>query len=162
MPKNRRRLVPLALVLVGALLATVVVAQAMMSNQPPEYLDWTRLNPQKNFISSAHPAAKDVYVNDAGAEAATTRTFPFPEGSELIKETLDPESRTVTVITAMAKVAGFDPENGDWQYGMFERMEDGSIGGMWAQVGDDMHQMCVSCHVGAAETDYAFLTYTGD
>lgn len=157
-----RRLAAIALTLLGAVLATVVVAQAMMSNQPPEYTDWTRLNPQKNFITSAHPAAKDVYINEAGAEAAMSRSFPYPEGSELVKESTDPESLTVNVITAMAKVAGFDPENGDWQYGMFERMEDGSFGGMWAQVGDEMHQMCVACHTNAAETDYTYLTYTGD
>jgi len=154
----RRTLFALAL----ALIVTLVAAQAMMGDHRPEYADWTRLNPQKNFITSAHPTAKDVYVNEVGAEAALTRSFPFPEGSELVKESTDTDTLSVFVITAMRKVAGFDPDNGDWQYGMFERMDDGSFGGMWAEEGSDMHTMCVTCHTGAAASDYAFLTYTGN
>ena len=160
MPRFPRRRT--LLVLAVALVATLVAAQAMTGDHRPEYADWTRLNPQKNFITSAHPTAKDVYVNEAGAEAALTRSFPFPEGSELVKESIDTETLSVTVITAMRKVAGFDPANGDWQYGMFERMDDGSFGGMWAEVGSEMHTMCVTCHTGAAANDYAFLTYTGN
>ena len=158
-PRFRRRVL---VTLVAGLAVTLVAAQAMTGDHRPEYADWVRLNPQKNFITSAHPTAKDVYVNEAGAEAALTRTFPFPEGSELVKESTDTETLTVFVITAMRKVAGFDPGNGDWQYGMFERGEDGAFGGTWIETGTDMHTMCVSCHVGAAQTDYAFLSYTGN
>ena len=159
MPRFRRR-IPFALVV--ALVVTLVAAQAAMGDHRPDYAEWTRLNPQKNFITSAHPTAKDVYVNDVGAEAALTRSFPFPEGSELVKESIDTETLSVFVITAMRKVAGFDPDNGDWQYGMFERMDDGSFGGMWAEAGSEMHTMCVTCHTGAADNDYAFLSYTGN
>lgn len=106
--------------------------------------------------------AKDVFVNAVGRAAAQERSFPFPEGSALVKESIDVDTLSVTVITAMRKVAGFDPASGDWQYGMFERMDDGAFGGMWAEAGSEMHLMCVGCHTGAAGTDYAFLTYTGD
>ena len=160
MPRSPRRRTLSAVAL--ALVVTLVAAQAMTGDQRPDYADWTRLNPQKNFITSAHPTAKDVYVNEAGAEAALTRSFPFPACSELVKESIDTETLTVTVITAMRKVAGFDPANGDWQYGMFERTDDGSFGGMWIETGTDMHAMCVTCHTGAAANDYAFLTYTGN
>jgi hypothetical protein len=158
-PRSRRRVL---VALLAALAVTLVAAQATMGDHRPEYADWVRLNPQKNFITSAHPTAKDVYVNELGAQAALTATFPFPEGSELVKESTDTETLTVSVITAMRKVAGFDPDNGDWQYGMFERGQDGTFGGAWIETGTDMHQMCVSCHVGAAATDYAFLSYTGN
>jgi hypothetical protein len=151
-----------AIALVAALAVTLVAAQASMGDHRPDYADWVRLNPQKNFITSAHPTAKDVYVNEVGAQAAQNRSFPFPECSELVKESIDTETLSVFVITAMRKVAGFDPANGDWQYGMFERADDGTFGGMWIETGTDMHQMCVSCHTGAADTDYAFLTYTGN
>jgi len=149
MPRTPRRRTFVALVV--TLVFTVVAAQAAMGDHRPDYTEWTRLNPQKNFIASAHPTAKDVYVNEIGVEAAVTRSFPFPEGSELVKESIDGDTLAVTVITAMRKVAGFDPENGDWQYGMFERMDDGSFGGMWIEAGTDMHTMCVTCHTGAAE-----------
>ena len=154
-----RSLVLASVVLVGLTL-TFVVAQGM-NGGPPAYLDWTRLNPQPNFIESAHPEVKDVFVNEIGSEAALNREFPFPEGSELVKASIG-EDLSVFVVTAMRKVAGFDPDNGDWQYGMFERGEDGSFGGMWADVGSEMHTMCVTCHTGAAANDFVFLTYTGD
>ena len=160
MQRSPRRRTVVALTL--ALAVSLVAAQAMMGDARPDYADWVRLNPQKNFITSAHPTAKDVYVNEIGAEAALTRSFPFPAGSELVKESIDTDTLSVFVITAMRKVPGFDPANGDWQYGMFERMDDGSFGGMWAEVGSDMHLMCVSCHTQVADNDYAFLSYTGD
>ena len=145
-----------------ALAVTWVAAQAAMGDQRPDYADWVRLNPQKNFIASAHPTAKDIYVNAIGAEAAQTRSFPYPVGSELVKESIDPATLSVFVITAMRKVAGFDPANGDWQYGMFERNDDGGFSGMWAETSSDMHQMCVTCHTRAAARDYTFLSYTGN
>ena len=159
MPRTPRRTL---LALATALVVTLVAAQAMMGDHRPDYADWTRLNPQKNFITSAHPTAKDVYVNEVGAQAALTRSFPFPEGSELVKESIDTDTLSVFVITAMRKVAGFDPANGDWQYGMFERMDDGSFGGMWIETGTDMHTMCVTCHTGASANDFVFLSYTGN
>jgi len=159
MVRPLRSLVLASIVLVGLTL-TVVVAQGM-NGGPPAYLDWIRLNPQPNFIESAHPTVKDVFVNEVGADAALTRSFPFPEGSELVKASTG-EDLSVFVVTAMRKVAGFDPDNGDWQYGMFERGEDGEFMGMWADVGSEMHTMCVTCHTGAAANDFVFLSYTGD
>ena len=157
-----RRLTLTASAILAALVLAFVIAQDAMMVQLPEYADWTRLNPQKNFIQSAHPTAKDVYVNAIGRDAALLRSFPFPDGSEIVKESTDVATLNVTVLAAMRKVAGFDPANGDWQYGMFERMDDGTFGGMWTEAGTEMHQMCMTCHTGAAANDYAFLTYTGD
>ena len=151
----------LALALVLTLAVGLAPAQGAVDGLP-DYLGWVRLNPQKNFITSAHPTAKDVYVDAVGTDAALTRSFPFPDGSVLIKESIDPEARSVVVVTAMRKVAGFDPANGDWQYAMFERMDDGSFGGGWIDAGTDMHSMCVTCHTAAAANDYAFLTYAGE
>lgn len=163
MPRSFRSLTAKSSVAVAitSIVAEAVVSQSMGGGLP-DYRDWTRLNPQRNFISSAHPAAKDVYVNPAGADGVATRTFPLPEGTEVVKETTDLDTLQVSVVTAMRKVAGFDPANGDWQYGMFERMLDGTFGGDWAPVGSDMHAMCVGCHTNAAATDYMFLSYLGD
>jgi hypothetical protein len=145
-----------------ALLAfvTAVLAQGAALGAVPEgYLEWTRLNAQRNFIPSAHASPKDVYVNDVGADAALTRTFPFPEGTVLVKEITDADALTVSVLALMRKVAGFDPDNGDWQYAMLQRNGDGTFDGDWVPAGHDMHMMCVGCHTAAADRDYAFLTY---
>jgi hypothetical protein len=156
------RIAPIFLtaVLAIALILGLAPAQGGLDGIP-DYLSWQRLNPQKNLRPSAHPIAKDIYVDAVGAEAALTRTFPMPEGSILVKESTDPATLSVVVISAMRKVAGFDAANGDWQYAMFERLADGSFGGGWSDAGSDMHQMCSSCHARAAERDYLFLNYTG-
>jgi hypothetical protein len=152
----------LALAAVATTLTAVVAQQAIADDSVDGYFSWTRLNPQRNFIQSAHAAPKDVYVNDVGAESASTRSFPFPEGSVLVKEITDEETMTIAMLPSMRKVAGFDPDNGDWQYAMFERQDDGSFAGEWLAADHEMHQMCVGCHTGAADNDYAFLNYTGD
>jgi hypothetical protein len=156
------RSVLLALVAAVVVLGTAVVGQSFGGVSSLDgYLNWTRLNPQRNFIASAHAAPKDVYVNDVGAASATSRSFPFPDGTVLVKEISDTDTLTVTVLAAMRKVAGFDTANGDWQYAMLERQADGTFMGDWVGSDHGMHAMCVGCHTGAASSDYAFLNYTG-
>ncbi|MFO7544481.1 MAG: cytochrome P460 family protein [Trueperaceae bacterium] len=121
------------------------------------YWTWERANAQKSFIESMHPVAKDVYFNETAASTAHDQSFPYAEGSAVVKETLDASTMQVVVLTAMRKVTGFDPDNGDWQYGMFERQADGSFMGGWMD--PESSAMCVSCHVGAADRDYTFLSY---
>jgi hypothetical protein len=154
---------PMHLVLLAAAVAVsltaVVVAQQGVSDDVDGYFSWTRLNPQRNFIESAHPAPKDVYVNDTGVQHALDRAFPFAEGTVLVKEVMDDDGLQVAMLPSMRKVAGFDPDGNDWQYAMFERQDDGSFAGEWVDVGTDMHAMCSSCHANASDNDYAFLTY---
>lgn len=160
---QRRWMIGLALLALVMGPLAVVLAQAVAGEPDIEgYHGWTRLNAQRNFIESAHASPKDVYVNDVGRDAALTSSFPFPEGTVLVKESLNPDTLAVAAITAMRKVAGFDPDNGDWQYAMFERQDDGTFSGMWVDTGHDMHAMCVGCHTGAAGNDYAFLSYRGE
>jgi hypothetical protein len=161
--RRRRTMYLTLLVAAAATVVTVVLAQAIANDPDIEgYHGWTRLNPQRNFIESPHAAPKDVYVNDVGRAAALDGQFPFAEGSVMVKESTNVETLAVEAITVMRKVAGFDPDNGDWQYAMFERQEDGAMDGMWFGTDHEMHAMCVGCHVAAAETDYAFLNYMGD
>jgi hypothetical protein len=161
---RRRNLVRQVFVVLGAaMLLMVVVAQiAELDADVQGYFAWERLNAQRNYIESAHQAPKDVYVNDVGRESALAGTFPFPEGTVLVKETIGEETLSVEVVSAMRKVAGFDEGGGDWQYAMFERQADGSFVGAWVATDHDMHAMCAGCHANAADTDFAFLSYLGD
>lgn len=124
-----------------------------------KYYTWGRGNTQKSLAESAHPVAKDVYLDEAAMAAARGASFPYAEGSTLVKERMDPATLVVTTLYAMRKVAGFDPENGDWQYAVFEREGAGAFGGGWLSA--ENAGMCVGCHVGAAENDYTFLSYLG-
>lgn len=135
----------------------LVLAQSNLPSEVADYLNWQRANPQKSFEASAHPVAKDIYYNDTAAETLMSQSFPYPEGSIFVKERMDPDTLSVTTIYAMRKVAGFDPDNGDWQYAVFERQEGGSFSSDWFSA--ESQTMCVGCHSGAAEKDYTFLSY---
>lgn len=155
----RYRLVVAGVMLGGA----VVLAQGTGPGLPPEladYFTWERANPQKDLEESAHPLVKDIYVNDTAAQGALGATFPYAEGSTLIKERMNPETLQVTTLYGMRKVAGFDSENGDWQYAVFEREDASAFGGGWMSA--ENAGMCVGCHVKAKATDYTFLSYLGE
>ena len=77
-----------------------------------------------------------------------------------MKERVDPATLVVTTLYAMRKVADFDPENGDWQYAVFERVDAGAFEGGWMSA--ENAGMCVGCHVGAADSDYTFLSYLSE
>lgn len=152
------------LVVIGVLLGgTVVLAQGTGLGLPDEvadYFTWERANPQKDLEESAHPLVKDIYIDELAAQSALEASFPYGEGSTLIKERMNPETLQVTTFYAMRKVAGFDPENGDWQYAVFEREDTGAFGGGWLSA--ENAGMCVGCHVMAEATDYTFLSYLGE
>jgi hypothetical protein len=108
------------LIVTGVLLGgAAVLAQGTELGLPAEiadYFTWERANPQKDLEESAHPLVKDIYIDELAAQSALEASFPYGEGSTLIKERMNPETLQVTTLYAMRKVADFDPENGDWQY----------------------------------------------
>ena len=144
------------------LLSVVVLAQeaaAGVAEDVAGYWSWERANVQKSFEPSAHPVAKDIYFNEAAGPSVHDGSFPHAEGSIFVKETLDAATLQVSVLTTMRKVAGFNPDGGDWQYGMFERQQDGSFMGGWMDV--EGAAMCIGCHVDASAKDFTFLSYLG-
>lgn len=155
---------PKGLIMIGVLLGgAAVLAQGTELGLPDEiadYFTWERANPQKDLEESAHPLVKDIYIDELAAQSALEATFPYGEGSTLIKERMDPETLNVTTLYAMRKVAGFDPENGDWQYAEFAREDTGAFSGGWMSA--ENAGMCVGCHVKAKDTDYTFLSYLGE
>ncbi|MCA9839847.1 MAG: cytochrome P460 family protein [Trueperaceae bacterium] len=132
-------------------------AQNGLPDEIASYLSWHRGNSQKSFEESAHPVAKDIYFNDTAAETVMAQSFPHAEGSTFLKERTDPETLMVTTIYGMRKVANFDPANGDWQYAVFERADDGKFLGDWMEASSAT--MCIGCHTGAKDKDYTFLSY---
>lgn len=142
----------------GVLGSAAVLAQGLgLPGDMAEYLTWERANAQKSFEESAHQVAKDIYFNESAAESISSGSFPHAEGSIFVKEVTSPEMLAVVQLPSMRKVAGFNPDGGDWQYAMFERQEDGSYAGDWMSVAEAAG--CIECHSSAADTDYTFLSY---
>lgn len=167
---KRRGVTSFFLTVVLGIVATVFVtmfvtvgAQSAGLELPDEladYFTWERANPQKDLEESAHPLIKDIYADEVAAETVASSAFPYAEGSTLVKERMDPATLTVTTLYTMRKTAGFDPDNGDWQYGVFERENAGAFTGDWMDT--EASSGCIGCHTSAAATDYTFLSYLGE
>ena len=71
-----------------------------------------------------------------------------PAGTIIVKENFD-NSRELKNLTVMAKVDSWDPDNGDWFWGMYGPdgtvLAEGSLGG------------CISCHEGMKVNDYVVI-----
>ncbi len=146
-----------SLVFATVLLMTVTAATHGLPEDLADYITWTRANSQKSFEQSMHPVAKDIYFNEAVAASISSGSFPHAEGSIFVKEVTSPETLQVQMLTVMRKVSGFNPDGGDWQYGMFERTDDGTFAGEWMSV--EGAAMCSGCHLAAADKDFTFLSY---
>jgi len=114
-----------------------------------DYATWTKVNPEP---IKGHETFVNVYVDDAAKDiylSASGETFP--ECARIVKTHLmGDDSETVTAVTIMVKMpAGYDPENNDWWWGMYDK--DGKVAQMSGKV-----QVCLACHKPAAADDYVF------
>jgi hypothetical protein len=75
----------------------------------------------------------------------------FPVGSIIVKPLYPDLKRSETAkLTIMIKMEkGYDTENGDWWYGVYD--ETGMEGWYQGKI-----QSCIKCHAKAKETDYLF------
>ncbi len=123
---------------------------------------WNRITVESNFKNytewpkdsdlqpgqSPHGVWHRVFANRTLLEALPAVDSTAPEGSLIVKENFD-SSKTLGSITVMAKVKGYDPENGDWYWAMFDPegkvLKEGSPGG------------CISCHAGMRSNDFVII-----
>ena len=140
------------------------------------YRQWTRVNPvpavfhSQIAIQCAAPTAKQremeegnphrdkfitVYVNEIGKDAMMQEKHPrFPQGSVIVKEKLpSKDSSSPELLTAMIKrEAGYNPENGDWEYMALDGM------GKEVQARGRV-ESCQFCHMMVKDTDYVSRNY---
>jgi hypothetical protein len=113
-----------------------------------------------------------VYVNNKGIDAMmrsiTHSTLKFPVGSVIVKEKFpgkslhvgkpgekDPDLGKSTVLTTMRKrEAGFDPQNGDWEYFVGDPKSARVV-----SVSGEMLRSCQSCHAKYKDRDYVTKAY---
>lgn len=114
-----------------------------------DYASWTKVNPKP---IKGHEVYVNIYVDDLAKDiylSASGETFPVC--SRIVKTHLTgAESDTVTAVTVMVKMpAGYDPDNNDWWWGMYDK--DGKVAEMSGKV-----PVCIACHKPAAAADYVF------
>jgi hypothetical protein len=138
-----------------------------------DYKHWTRVNPVPAVFEAnvatlcAAPMLgvvkndphRDkfltVFVNEIGRKSMMEDKSPhFPQGSIIVKEKLTAkDSTSPELLTVMMKrQAGFNPENGDWEYLVF----DGS--GKQVQTRGRLDN-CQACHTMVAHTDFVYRSY---
>ena len=115
--------------------------------------DWkkqTRLN-EEPLDSASHNAFIDIYANDLGAKAYIQKAKVFPVGAELFKPlyTDTKRKKLVRLVVMVKKEQGYDSENGDWWYGIYDKTGKEA----WYQ---GRINSCIQCHRIAKESDYLF------
>lgn len=95
---------------------------------------------------SPHGVTHRVFANNRLFSALPTDEAP--EGTLLVKENYNAADELID-LTVMAKVKGFDPENGDWFWAAYG--PDGSV------KAEGSPAMCLSCHSGMKGNDYVIV-----
>ena len=116
----------------------------------PRWKSLHKLNTEA-LESNAHRAWFDIYVNTLAKKAYVEKLSLLPVGSIVVKPLYpDPERSETAKLTIMIKMEkGYDTENGDWWYGVYD--ESGMEGKHQGKI-----QSCIKCHTLARETDYMF------
>jgi hypothetical protein len=91
----------------------------------------------------------NTFIDNKGMDAFKNKSYPFPDGSVVVKEGHDTETSGVSKLYVMKKIKSFDSANGDWYYSILDTK------GNPMQAGGKI-QMCISCHQGAKDKDYVF------
>ena len=114
-----------------------------------DYATWTRVNPKP---IKGHEVYVNIYVDDLAKDIYLSASGEiFPVCSKIVKTHLmGADLETITAVTVMVKMpAGYDPENNDWWWGMYDK--DGKVAEMSGKV-----PVCIACHKPAAAADYVF------
>jgi len=123
---------------------------------------WERIASESDYTSYAfwpghegerpgqapHGVIHRIYVNRTLLEGLPAADLKAPAGSIIVKDNLD-ASGNLGAITVMAKVPGFDPENGDWYWARYT--PDGTAAAAGSL------QSCIVCHAGVADNDYVIV-----
>jgi len=119
---------------------------------------WPRLNdrpiPPDSVESQrvgfdAHRSTKQVHLNPRASRRQDGR--PFPDGSVIVKA--GREGGVITLIAIMRKVAGADPEHGDWRFREYKRA---SASEPFTTSDSLAGATCWSCHSIAGPSDWVF------
>ena len=121
------------------------------------YEDWVKLNPEPiapNEAGDAHLGTKEAFASlEAGRLG---EGLPSPDGTIIVKHATRPDRDFVGLVAIMRKIAGFDPANNDWEFVEYARNGADDAFSILAS-----GNVCSSCHMGAAATDYVWVHTTG-
>jgi hypothetical protein len=107
--------------------------------------------PNATYNTNPHEGWIHIYANPAAEKkVAAGPKGPFPVGAVIVKEKVNGEGKVEGVGGMIKRAAGFDAENGDWEYFYSDRTAGFSIGKM---------TNCINCHAQAKDKDYAISVW---
>lgn len=156
---NRDGIVDIAdLVLVAKNFGLEVVFDEPLPGLPADtagYERWLRLNrdPIPPKPVDPHSGTKNVYANQNRKTLAPngTQTFPYPNGTVVVKDITRVGSGFVGLVAVMWKAKGSDPAHNDWTFVEYIRDAADQPFRVLAKDG-----ACWGCHATAGASDYVF------
>jgi hypothetical protein len=123
------------------------------SNYPENWTSW----PNKGALYTGqqpHGMLLTTYLNDAALAALTAQAGAMPAGAIVVKENYMGDS-TLAAVTVMYKVAGYNPEHGDWFF--TKHLPDGTLDTAPNGMALEGRLMgCQNCHGAVKPNDYIF------
>jgi hypothetical protein len=89
-----------------------------------------------------------THLDTAAMATLNNKSYPYANGAEIVKQSHRTADGPIETVYMMKKIAGYDPDNGDWFYARTNA--EGTV----ADRG--RIQMCISCHKGASNKDYVY------
>jgi hypothetical protein len=118
------------------------------------YQGWPKLNAAPippNPDGDAHLGEKEVFASEpAGPDGV------YPDRAIIVKEAVRPDADFLGLVAIMRKEQGADPAHNDWVFDEYTRSSADAPFELTAA--DDV---CWSCHMGAAQTDYVWIETLG-
>jgi hypothetical protein len=113
------------------------------------YQQWSLFPGKDKLYTGKHPhgALLTTYVNDIALAGINDRIGTLDNGSIIVKENYMP-NKTLGAITVMYRVAGYDPNGGDWFWAKYAAngsiAKEGKVNG------------CINCHAAVINNDWVF------
>lgn len=98
--------------------------------------------------SDIHGNRVKTFLDPDGFKTYQDKSFPYADGTVSVKESYGSPDGSPEKLYVMKKIAGYDPDNGDWFYAVM------SPEGIASQSG--RISLCISCHVKAKSKDYLY------
>ena len=127
----KRLIFPIVFILIAAIVGSVVVhadpaakscgADGEMTFE--DWEEWTLVTPNP-LLSPGHSSSwVKIHVNELAESTYLSAGAPYPECAKVVKSHyFDAEGTQIDSLTVMVKMpAGYDTENGDWWYGMYDK-----------------------------------------
>jgi hypothetical protein len=112
--------------------------------------EWGTWPDTKGLLQGELPHGKlvEIFVNDIALEASASGADVLPPGSCIVKRNYLADT-TLTRLTVMYKVEGYDKEANDWFWAQYRPT---GLAEMAGKVPG-----CIECHLKVADNDYLFI-----